>query len=407
MQVHSELRFNSVLTHLGDVEYTASGFLEKNQDTILSDLFDLVNRTKARFIKTILGDSSESDSSRKKTLGFQFSSQLNNLMATLESTEPHYVRCIKPNSVKKPGVIDPVLILEQLRYSGIFEACEIRRHGYPFRYSHQSFCTRYKAIAPSLVSSDYRRLAVELISRMGVDPSEIKVGYNLVLYRSEQHRQMEIARFSFLEKVVTVVQKYVRGFLTRKSLRKWFVLRNQVPNVKARRNLAEVDEFLGKLRALRFHCPEINELEILRAHLLREIEIHRVLTALLQRDAEEAYEEYSKAIYEGESIGMSTPLFQTARQKLLSMKDRAQIAKDLKSAIETGDADKLRNTLSQHSKLSLPMTPQVKQAKEFLCVLEAEQSYIEKLKKACSRGGCCKENVIASLELYLRRAGSH
>jgi myosin heavy subunit len=29
--------------------------------------------------------------------------QLNNLMSTLKSTQPHFVRCIIPNEMKQPG----------------------------------------------------------------------------------------------------------------------------------------------------------------------------------------------------------------------------------------------------------------------------------------------------------------
>jgi myosin heavy chain 6/7 len=39
---------------------------------------------------------------------------LNNLMATLRSTQPHFVRCIIPNELKQPGVIDSHLVMHQL-----------------------------------------------------------------------------------------------------------------------------------------------------------------------------------------------------------------------------------------------------------------------------------------------------
>lgn len=36
-------------------------------------------------------------------------------MATLGATSPHYVRCIKPNTLKQAGVFDDEMVLAQLR----------------------------------------------------------------------------------------------------------------------------------------------------------------------------------------------------------------------------------------------------------------------------------------------------
>ena len=41
--------------------------------------------------------------------------QLQQLMETLNSTEPHYIRCVKPNNLLKPAVFENVNILQQLR----------------------------------------------------------------------------------------------------------------------------------------------------------------------------------------------------------------------------------------------------------------------------------------------------
>lgn len=37
------------------------------------------------------------------TVSKAFRGQLQRLMATLRATEPHYIKCIKPNNVKAPG----------------------------------------------------------------------------------------------------------------------------------------------------------------------------------------------------------------------------------------------------------------------------------------------------------------
>ena len=43
-------------------------------------------------------------------------------MSTLNVCTPHYIRCIKANSKKQGDLFMGGMILEQLRYSGVFEA---------------------------------------------------------------------------------------------------------------------------------------------------------------------------------------------------------------------------------------------------------------------------------------------
>jgi hypothetical protein len=63
--------------------------------------------------------------------------QLDSLMRTLNSTKPHYVRCVKPNSTKAARAFEAQICLQQLRYAGVFEAITIRQLGFPFRWTHE------------------------------------------------------------------------------------------------------------------------------------------------------------------------------------------------------------------------------------------------------------------------------
>ena len=90
-------------------------------------------------------------SSRKKySLGSKFRKQLRQLMNLLEGTEPNYIRCIKPNDVKaacgEKGCCDAKMVLEQLRCSGVFEACQIRKAGFPFRKQYGKFVEQFKCL---------------------------------------------------------------------------------------------------------------------------------------------------------------------------------------------------------------------------------------------------------------------
>lgn len=41
--------------------------------------------------------------------------QLQQLLETLSHTEPHYIRCVKPNNVLKPAIFENKNVLQQLR----------------------------------------------------------------------------------------------------------------------------------------------------------------------------------------------------------------------------------------------------------------------------------------------------
>ncbi|KJE89642.1 myosin IB [Capsaspora owczarzaki ATCC 30864] len=87
---------------------------------------------------------------RPETLAAQFRTQVTALMKTLAESSPHYVRCIKPNDTKSPGVCDVVLLRNQTRYLGLLENVKVRRAGYCFRQSYRAFLGRYKMACPDI-----------------------------------------------------------------------------------------------------------------------------------------------------------------------------------------------------------------------------------------------------------------
>lgn len=66
----------------------------------------------------------------EKFLCATFQLQMRELKEELESCGVHFVRCIKPNELKKKELLEPKFIMQQIRYLGVFESIKIRKQGY-------------------------------------------------------------------------------------------------------------------------------------------------------------------------------------------------------------------------------------------------------------------------------------
>ena len=151
--------------YAGPVEYDTKGFVEKNRDELPREATDLLFGSKKEIVQelaTILSNPNSGGadaksrsaspmrpgaSSVKVTVGSQFSKQLRDLRSKIDLTSPHYVRCLKPNDLLLPDHFNPLIISDQLRYAGVIEAVRVSRVGYPHRYPHTAFVTRYRVLA--------------------------------------------------------------------------------------------------------------------------------------------------------------------------------------------------------------------------------------------------------------------
>lgn len=142
----------------GNVQYTAeTGFLEKNRDEIPLTAKSLFEEDSSDLIKEVydvqLEQSAEDTGkgpAKQKTVSQQFKQQLQSLIEMIETTDPHYIRCLKPNDAAKPKLLTRKRLTEQLRYGGVLEAVRVARMGYPVRLDHAGFFKRYRMLLPSV-----------------------------------------------------------------------------------------------------------------------------------------------------------------------------------------------------------------------------------------------------------------
>jgi myosin heavy subunit len=67
---------------------------------------------------------------------------LQKLIDTLNSSNRHYIRCVKPNDDKAYRTWDAKKVYEQLSCNGVHETVTLRKAGYPNRVPFDRFLAR-------------------------------------------------------------------------------------------------------------------------------------------------------------------------------------------------------------------------------------------------------------------------
>jgi myosin heavy subunit len=128
------------------------------------------------------------------SVGSQFKASLQSLLGDLEATQPHYIRCIKPNSRKAPNSFASGDILKQLRYSGMMEANRIRSEGYALREDHKSFYKRFSLLMnpDELKEGDSIEQLVRVMSkRLNVTDADWQIGHSRIFLRRGLSEKLE------------------------------------------------------------------------------------------------------------------------------------------------------------------------------------------------------------------------
>ncbi|XP_025943051.1 myosin-IIIb-like isoform X1 [Apteryx rowi] len=268
----------SIVHYAGNVQYTAGGFLEKNRDTLpanirglfinsvtplLSVLFTAtISRTGTLMphvkAKVIRGADDKFNSTRKQSVGAQFRHSLMVLMERMYSANPHFVRCIKPNSRKEPGVVDSQVVLQQLRYNGLLETIRIRRDGFSWRPSFEEFAERYGILLVKPDVSLTKESCLEILQ--STELTGWICGKSRLFFKY-WHKEQLAKCVEQLERAAVVIQKAFRGFSCRKRYLKLVAelraqaLRLQEEAERERSRLLEVEAEAQKRVSLPVPVP--------------------------------------------------------------------------------------------------------------------------------------------------------
>ncbi|CAN1278925.1 XI-2 [Linum perenne] len=209
----------TVCHYAGDVTYQTEFFLDKNKDYVVPEHQALLSQSKCSFVSGLFPPLPEesSKSSKFSSIGTRFKQQLQSLLETLNATEPHYIRCVKPNNALKPYIFENPNVLQQLRCGGVMEAIRISCAGYPTRKMFKEFIARF-----GILASDVSNLSCNEVTACKRILDKVKLeGYQIgktkVFLRAGQMAQLDARRTEVLGRSATIIQKKVRSYYCRKK----------------------------------------------------------------------------------------------------------------------------------------------------------------------------------------------
>lgn len=224
-----------------DVTYESDGFIEKNRDTVPDEHLEVLRASSNHFLTQVLevatsareretaaaqskpaaaagpGKRSGAAVARKPTLGGIFKSSLIELMSTINSTDVHYIRCIKPNEAKAAWEFEGPMVLSQLRACGVLETVRISCAGYPTRWTYEEFAYRYYMLVPSSQWTPEIRAMADAILRKALGEAKkdgtdkYQLGLTKIFFRAGMLAFLEGLRTNRLNDAAIMIQKNLRA----------------------------------------------------------------------------------------------------------------------------------------------------------------------------------------------------
>merc|ERR1712228_1039536 len=223
--------------YAGIVSYNVTGWLEKNKDPVNETVVEVFKSTSTVALLVHLWrdhpgqpTTAPKDEGKKKkkggggkTVSSVYLVSLGELMTTLHNCEPHFVRCLVPNTHKKPGEVEPPLIMHQLTCNGVLEGIRICMRGFPNRMLYPDFKLRYSCLGQDAIKSseDNKTAVYALMDGIPFDRERYRLGHTLVFFRAGALGGLEEERDKLVIKWVRFIQgealKRIRGQVYKKK----------------------------------------------------------------------------------------------------------------------------------------------------------------------------------------------
>merc|ERR1719510_1599435 len=223
----------AVIHYAATVSYNLTGWLEKNKDPLNDTIVEMIKNGSNSLAIACFADhpgqplETPKDQDRKKkgggkTVSSYFKGQLDDLMTTLYKTEPHFIRCVVPNTHKQPGGVEPDLMTTLYKCNGVLAGIAICRKGFPNKMLYPEFKARYNILAAAAVAKakNDKAAAGAVMDVVKFDKEKFRLGHTKVFFRAGQLGKMEEIREDKIGSVLSWLQSGARGKASRMKFKK-------------------------------------------------------------------------------------------------------------------------------------------------------------------------------------------
>merc|ERR1712184_131472 len=223
----------AIIHYAATVSYNLTGWLDKNKDPLNDTIVELIKNGGNSLAIQCFADhpgqplEAPKDQDRKKgkggkTVSSYFKGQLDDLMTTLYKTEPHFIRCVVPNTHKQPGGVESDLVMHQYKCNGVLAGIAICRMGFPNKTVYPEFKARYNIIAAQAVAKakNDKAAAQAVMDVVKMDKEKFRLGHTKVFFRAGIAGKMEEFREDKIGSVLSWLQSGARGKASRMHFKK-------------------------------------------------------------------------------------------------------------------------------------------------------------------------------------------
>jgi myosin heavy chain 6/7 len=381
--------------YAGTVSYNVTGWLEKNKDPVNDTVVDVLKRASNNLLVYLWRDNPgqsappEDNKEKKKkkgggakTVSSVYLVQLAELMGTLHSTEPHFIRCIVPNTHKQPLVVETELIMHQLTCNGVLEGIRVCMLGFPNRMLYPDFKSRYAILgAKEIASSSDNKVSVfALMDKVGFPRDKFQLGHTKVFFRAGALAGLEEERDGIVLKLVRWMQGQCFGQIKRAVYQKKFDQRELMKVVQRNFRKYQSMREWGWFIIIQKTRPMIGQVNL-------EQEL-----AILEEKASKAYGAYleqveTKKKLEAENVAMES--------------DKKALVKQLES--EQGNLGEYTERQAKASAARADLEVQLAAAGDKLTDMEANRQQAGADKKALEGENVVIKKDIADLEAAIQK----
>jgi len=432
-----------VYHYAGEVDYTTTEWIDKNRDPLESDLKELMLKSSHKFVRDLFdeklassnlppatptqpaaGSRGSASSARRRPAGAaftyvsrQYKEQLAHLMGVLQSTSPHFIRCIIPNLQKKQNSINDKLVLDQLKCNGVLEGIRIARKGWPNRIKYPEFIKRYYLLKPGVdpktaqPKEAVKDLCAYLVKTYPekIFADQMRMGLTKIFFRSGQLAAFENIREQMISGMVVSIQAASRAFLSRREYNK---MREQEIAVKTiQRNIRGYLELIDSLWYKLFIAgrPLIN-----RRDFLKEIEILSKKLAALQKELAALTEEIARLKKEKSETEAALDRIEKeadeTKSKYNALEDEINALRKEKESLNEKlnlSEDSLKDETSRGNALTREKTELEKERTELEHNLNDEKERNKALEEAKRRAEADRDDWEDKLDLAQARVADH